>query len=278
MDSINFTEMLPQDLWMPILMYFKCDEIELLCCLNSKLHIYCMKNDVINKRKYLGFPRKTSCVAHDVSHLKDTTLKIIDSNGFTINQLEPIERIDVLNEILETLHNTELIYGDLIYVGGYHPETFIFNGRILLPLDLDRVDFRNPKKMINVLPKEFITPTNHVSMLYWKNDVVHNSIVWLNISELRNQCIDNIDIESDIVSTSFIYDNITYTIYFSSNHQVFYGYDVLRREFIKCLTDNNILPLEYQDHFGLIKDDKVHNNSLFLHLELYTYIIKHFNK
>lgn len=286
---LSMINKLPYELWEGILMDLNYNKIEILCSKYLQIDDYCKNNDIIEKIKYKNYPRFSGhCGAHDVSSFSNL---IPELNEIDINKLDITEQDDLfqLNEILDkTLKllyekNTELIYGDLVCFNGlndfYNKGIFIFNGCKIIPLD-DIAEYK-------ALPKEFIILNNDVPINYWSHQIEitdsrevvtkfrgikHNSIVWLNIENLKNQCINNIKIDGDIISTSFIH-NKTYNIYYSSGEVYFsdngHYAELLDHEkiFRNILVTENILILEYFDFFGLLPEKQ--ENALFFNKELY---------
>lgn len=312
MECHSFIENLPEDLWEEILLNLNYDEILSLCITKSEIENYCENNNILEKRKLKGYPRLSGhCAAHDVSHFSELIPEFnnlfaddfnrsnpngqIMARADAIDQLDPTDETDgpklikILDQTLKLLyeHKTELVYGDLICFGGLHNYRnngmYIFNGYKIIHLD-DLDEYGS-------LPQEFTVITNNVPILYWVHEnkidenhlaitiqrgVDHNATIWLDISEIKDQCLANIKTEADIVSTNFICNDKIYTIFLTPDPDA-EEYDDDPRDanlnnkekFIKYLTNENILPLEYSDVFDLLGDDEVPENCVFFNLRLY---------
>lgn len=287
---LSMINKLPHELWESILMNFNYNKIEILCSKYSQIDEYCKNNNIREKIKYKNYPRSSGhCGAHDVSSFSNLIheLKKIDINKLDISEQDDLIKLnEILDKTLKLLYekNTELIYGDLVCFNGlnnlYNDGIFIFNGYKIIPLD-------NISRY-KALPKEFVILNNDVPINYWSHETeIHNSgevvtklrgikfnsIVWLNIEKLKDQCINNIKIEDNVVFTSFIHNNKTYYIYYSPNEVYFSDnenyMELLDQEkmFKNILGNEDILMLEYDDFFYLLPEKR--ENALFFNKQLY---------
>lgn len=271
MDIDNFSNYLPEDLWCTILMYCNYHDITKLYMMNAKIKEYCNKNNILQRRKYLGFPRLNNhCEAHDVSTIVSTIPNIEDL-------LTPYDYLDeeidkILDDVLLICcdHNINLIYGDLICIAGlnnYQNEgVYIFNGCDIIRLN-DKIDG------YGALPEEFDI-IDSVCINYWYNvnnlkGISHNHIVWLHLEKVRSQCLNNINLIDEMTFTTFKYNDIIYKIY--------YVYEGVGKEydhndgnkFKNVLSEEDIIPLKIRDTFNLLYN--IPENTLFFDEDLFYY-------
>lgn len=138
-----------------------------LCC--SNLNKFIKDNDIINKRKYQGFPRSENhCKSHNISNLDISSL--VDFSWDTYP--------DILNDILDLLLklNIDLVRGDLLYNGldknkflHNYDDICIFDGINIISL-YDEVDDQG-------LPSEFTVLNNNINLYYWEIDMIKIIIV-----------------------------------------------------------------------------------------------------
>lgn len=278
----NFTSQLLQDLWRDILMALNCNEIKRLCSVSITISNYCNKNDIIEKRKLLGFPRHTNhCFSHDISSYVNHT-SYFNTSCFMDNHTcpESIKNSQILKETLLLLYknNVNLIYGDLICFNSFtvtnmdllNADIYIFNGHKIIPL----CGFDHE----NILPKEFSINLG-APILYWTQNnyedgfdpnnkgLADTSVVWLDITHLKDQLISNIKETSGIIFTIFNLNDIIYTIYFTS--ETMHNPEKYTKDnFIKCLLRRTTLLLQHEN-FLIINPLGLEENKLFLNLQYF---------
>jgi len=258
---------LPDELLIIILLELPCKKIIELSNAFKKIHNLCDKYNLIEKRKYKGFPRKTG---HSMAwNVTNWFVRIHNMEGenfkFRIYQLkENFGRH--LEIILDEMNNRnhDLVRGDLICTKGINDcdnsEVYIFDGCSIISLDYTFDDYGH-------LPLEFKIINNNVPINYWLKHnqtygMNHNNryvIMWFDHKDVKQQLLDNIDfvwtskyIRKDIC-TSFITNDIKYMIIYE-----YFGMSV-----------GNMLRKDKPDTEGLIEDFKqIILNEDILRLEL----------
>lgn len=312
----NFLDVLPSELCQDILLYLNYNEIEILCDNIPKISVYCDKNNILEKRKYQGFPRETNhCIVHDASFFVTDIPKInyidgiMNNHNFHQIRTSTTNITDILHTTLKLLYskNIELVYGDLIFLNTNCKQNgiFIFNGIKIIPGIFNNFSMKNGFRFIykidldykndyGLLPREFNVITNNCSTTYWahefdydpgtlkeittKNGIYHNSFIWLDITQLKDQCVKNITIEGCIIFTTFIFNNIEYRIYYSPNQinqnsQIIY----YKMHFIKILSKYDLFLLEHEDScdiLGAYYPPRIYANTMFLNLDIFDDYIK----
>jgi len=262
-----FTSLFPE-LKEMIFMYLPCKYIILLLSCCSNLNKFIKDNDIINKRKYRGFPRiKNHCKSHDISNLDTSSL--VDFSWIYFNEIPSSE---TLNDILDLLLklDIDLIRGDLIS-NGLDENKFnrncdglcVFDGSNIIPL-YDEIDYQG-------LPEEFTVLNNNVNLYYWDDrynrdgdllsrGIPYDSLVWLDITEdIRSQLIDNISYDGCNYFEKYEQyggDDIFYTE-FSINNQHYYIITEAHEEFYPVLNEH--FQKKYSDIFSeiLISKSKI---------------------
>lgn len=216
-----------------IFMYLPCKYIISLslCCTNLNKSI--KNNNIINRRKYQGFPRlENHCKSHDISNLDTSSL--VDFSWENFNEIPCSKTLDDILDLLLKL-DIDLIRGDLIY-NGLDESKFnrnceglcIFDGSNIIPLYDDEVDDQG-------LPSEFTVLNNNINLYYWegrydRNDncldrgIPNTSLVWLEITEdIRSQLINNISCDGASFFSEYepyygtTYGTIFYTKFYINN-------------------------------------------------------------
>lgn len=150
-----------------------------VCC--TCKHLYNIKNLIVNKRILLtnGYPRATGkCCVHYIPEDTLVTDRYENPDEYVIEALEYLRKNQV-----------KLIKGDLIQIDDVYchmdPEC-VFDGKQILNFESDYED--------KCLPSEFVVITDGVPIDYWNyNDKTNNHyMVWVDISQVKQQCIDNI--------------------------------------------------------------------------------------
>jgi hypothetical protein len=278
---MEFIKVFPE-LLEKILMYMTCRDIIDVCSKVPEIAVFCNKYKIIQKRKFLGFPRSDNhCKVYDVwdvcpggsyDDIMDT--KEFD-DLFDIQDGDDHENIKILRDppymlqILEYFDN-DLVYGDLICYKNIDTasdsHTCVFDGIKLKFLGFDAID-----ENARVLPQEFSVLTNAVSMDYWdtitdddqiiRKGLSNNSCMWLNISKIRNEILNNIkevEKKDDIFQTSFVHNNITYTIYC-----YFIEYEVDINGFQEIFLERDVILVSRDDFNQILDRDPLYNELFF---------------
>lgn len=233
--------------------------------------------------KFIGFPRLDG-------HCKEYYIKDYDINGlreiinsgdfedlFDIQDQDDKENIKILRdppkmlEILDYLKD-DLVYGDLVRYSNSVTKSgiglCIFDGLKLKFLDFDAMDG------YGLLPQQFSVLTNNVPMNYWdlqcdnskfitnvlRKGINNNSCIWLNISENRNELINNI-IKCDkenIYITSFKHNNKIYKL---NCYSLEYDVDLL--DIKNVFTLRNTILLSRNDFGEILKRNPLSNELFF---------------
>lgn len=278
---MNLINLLPE-LLERILMNLSCIEIFDLCSKILEIGIFCKKHNIIEKRKFLGFPRSNGhCEVYDVSNFNVKNLNFI----FDLHDDDDQENIKILRdppkmfEILEYLKD-ELVYGDLVCYKGINISKSkqwmcIFNGIQLKFLDFDAMDG------YGTLPQKFSVITTDTPIKYWDQEfnyefeqvitkgLPNNSCIWLNISKIKDQLLNNIieTVEEDQkFTTTFQYNNMSYTLY------CYFGESGEGNvENIKDVFLEREVVLLSRDDFGELLERDVLENELFFDVDYCCY-------
>jgi hypothetical protein len=238
--NTNIYNILPKETWIQILLDVNCSDLDDFSDKSPQFKQLIIENNIKEIVKMKGFPRKSGhCKSYAVSALYDDDEK----DHYDANTLR--------TKVLGRLHNLnyDLVRGDLILFEGFdgyrNDGVDIYDGCKIINLDYDIDDY-------GALPKEFTVIKNGVPVDYWYNynenedqkGVDHNQIIWINISEVKQQCIDNIiEIDGDLYTT-FIYDNKEYKIYaHHDGNKITFTID----QFKDILVNNDVLLSDYQN-------------------------------
>lgn len=265
------------DLWENILMNFNPIELEQLCDGDIKMDDYCKTNNIIEKRKMKGFPRKSGyCADHDVSCYVDDIPDLKKIYGYEYNEVR-----NMLSTLLDLLYqnNVNLVFGDLIFTKGLNAHnndgTYIFDGREIIGLDFSISDFGE-------LPSKFMVIINGVPIDYWvtkhkinessgqfkfgriliKKGIELNYNVWLNLTNnIREECINNIRVDKNgILMTSFTHNS---NIYFIYTLVVLPDQEKFYKHIFKEVLEKDIISLSCKDLYDLLPQDDDNKNKLF---------------
>lgn len=151
----------------------------------------------------------------------------------------------------------DLVRGDLICFEGIHcyrnTGICIFDGKKLLNLSFEYDEYGH-------LPKKFHVINNNVPIQYWSwahRGIDHNSIIWFDQTQVKQQCLDNIVFGKSSAHTTFVINDKSYIMEYmlcdndfdeiknvveESQRPTF-----LMNKLKKKLNDNNILLLDYFD-------------------------------
>lgn len=189
-----------------------------------------------------SFPRKDGrCKCHDFTKLPEVAhlLDVFDENK-EFDEEKIASALIELNRLLPKL-KVDLVKGDLILMMGVdryrNSGVYIFDGQEIIILDREFDDYGN-------LPKMFRVINNNVPITYWQ-DIKHNSIIWVDIVDIRQQCLNNLVITEQDVRTTFDLNNKTYTIILVKDDDD--DFDDDRETMMEILRDIDILLLFYDD-------------------------------
>lgn len=258
--KLNIYDIFPKEIWLLILSDLQCKYIRNFQDINDISKDLCIKENIIEKQKMMGFPRESGhCKNYDIihSHLKLLRKAIINKEGVE----------NVLDKILNQLYerNYELIRGDLINFDKLYSEIFIFDG----------CDIIIGTKIYGgghyFIPEEFTVVNNNIPIEYWdynkktennitiKSGLRFNRHIWFNHSSVKQQCIDNIcydDIQY-VSYTWFIYNDTYYVI--ALNNQ---SYDHKLKQFKNVLSNEKVLLLDrINNGYRIGINDKVIDNK-----------------
>jgi len=234
-------DIFPEEIWCKIIFELPCYRIIDLCKIRQFKEL-CDKNNLIERRKLYGFPRKTGhCLTHNVEEL--ITCDYEDLNDLLYGPQDHLVGESPLDELIDDL-GSNLIRGDIIYYEDINIEytKYIFDGCNIIHLDDDFDEEGH-------IPSEFTVINNDVPIDYWIDSKENqgfpfNTYVWFNHDTVREQLIDNakIDSRNDMVFTKFIFNNKEYTIIFNDYH---YSEDDYSLENFKDELRGKKLLLEY---------------------------------
>lgn len=215
---------LPDELLELILFELPCKQILKLCFEFARFKNICDNTNLLERRKYKGFPRKNGhCVVHNIINLTFEDRKQMIRIGDVTKFFEPFDLIlDLMNE-----HYYDLVRGDLIKTKHNHSNNndgiYIFNGYRIMKLDMKWDKFGN-------LPEEFAIINNNVPSNYWYqrddleglNHINQNLTVWFDSKSVKQQLIDNIDIrtinDDKELCTTFVMNNNTYILLYIESY------------------------------------------------------------
>jgi hypothetical protein len=255
----------PEEIWIKILLLLPCYKIIDLCEIKQFKEL-CDKNNLIERRKLYGFPRKTGhCLTHDVSELISCDYEDLNHLFYDAEEGSQAYLKEILIELIDDLdHN--LIRGDLIYYEEIDSEyiKYIFDGCNIIMLDYDFDEEGH-------IPNEFSVIINDIPTDYWVSSEEHqgfpfNNYIWFDHSIVRYQLIDNakIDKKNNMIFTKFTYNNKEHTIVFNNNNH-YPGYNYSLKNFIYTLKGKKLL-LKYIeiDEIKNLFDVKLSESVLYL--------------
>jgi hypothetical protein len=256
------------------------------------LYQFIKNNDLVNKRKYLGFPRASGhCQVYDINKIVCEYYSSYDStfHRFYRGDFEDIMRnkdhendhendelyYNLNNFILDKLSNSgcELVRGDVLCYGDY---MCVFDGYkiVLLNYNLD---------LTMSMPLDFTIINNNVPVKYWDSAVGDCRYLAFDINDnIRNELINNVKDDGDIyfsknykLSEYAINLDVVYThfmLYDEKYHIISYAGDEdieeNMRRFKDILSTHSKIILYYAD-LDLIFDDitVIPNNIVLLDLD-----------
>lgn len=211
---------LPDEIKIVIILNLPSKTIRILSSSCKWLNKLIKNNDLIERRKFLGFPRATHCALYNLQFLATFSDKLnqyliscparlkytADRCGSDEQDLYSHNEnlVIILNEIVDDL-SLIMIRGDIIYERN---NRFIFDGEYVAKLDS--------------FPKEFIINLGIVPINYWGINNRTGGIpgsVWLNINTVKEECIENVQLGDGL---KFGNDKYIYYTEFTINDQVYY--------------------------------------------------------
>jgi hypothetical protein len=272
------------DLKENIFMLLPCKSIFALLITCKDLNTFITNNNLISKRKNVGFPRKSGyCEVHkavqdsnDVEY--DYYTDIISSSILTSILYQNNEFIQYITDKFtnkeydkryKIIYDSNIVRGDLLYVqtNEYCYNIYIYDGCKIIELDKSIDKY-------GMLPKEFTVITSGIPANYWYNEsYVHggintNSFIWFNITEdIRIELINNI--KDDGLSTFKEYlptsDKLHYTN-FTFNGKTYYIIDSFDNIniFTNVLSSKEQILLEYNNYDILSNRKKISTEIIFL--------------
>lgn len=237
-------DVLPEELWIDIILELSCKTIKVVCEI-EQFKLLCEKNNLFERRKVFGFPRKTKhCGWYNIWSLVSFGFEEFD-DLLTTNP-EPLD--EITNNLIYKL---DLVRGDLLYFDDIeeigmnidYNSMYIFDGCSILKLD-------KINEEVSALPSEFIT---NISLEYWRNTSWDVGLKYLNLNltKFRDQLITNIqftgklEIDNVTVFSKFVINNLEYgiiyiNIYMHSKPSITHNFN----KFIEILS-SDILTLKY---------------------------------
>lgn len=247
---------IPEEIWVGIFSQLLCENIINIYYISHYFNNLCKKNDIFNKRKNLGFPRKSGhCVVHDIPNYR----KYVDGKPANTKLHSEL----VLDDLYRS--NCDLIRGDLISFGRYPFLDYFFTG-----CDLIHIYGFNGRKGITIgfLPNDFLMINGNIPKLYWdhKEKVINrkevtveygikNIVFCFNHDVVKKECIDNINQGGlFLISTEFNYNDKLYKISYHKDDEYQNDEKIHIEELKEILLKNNYLKLEFDkyDENGLI--------------------------
>lgn len=159
-------------------------------------------------------------------------------------------------------NNLELRRGDLIGISElstYRNEyMFIFDGNVVEHLDYDVDDYGSIPSQYEVLT-EFPIDYFHTNPV---RHIVHNRIVWFDISFVREQLLENLVSIGNWSKSVFEYKGVEYTVYFGEN-------DIDKT--VQFLTERTLTCFERGDVTGEIAEEFDISNEIVLNVQYLRY-------
>jgi hypothetical protein len=223
--------LLIDDLKEQIFMSLPCKYLVALSITCKDLQKFINDKDLINKRKYLGFPRKDGhCAVHSIANIMQNILRISDDEFYSLRFTSKINLRIVLDSILEELlrNSTDLVRGDIIdnspiikcvdlIIGEFMSQEYIrekegkykcfFDGYKIITTVQNTNDnineYLSDHQPYGSIPPEFTVINNDLPIKYWghilDNNIMirkgfdYDTFVWFDVdTEIRNQLLENI--------------------------------------------------------------------------------------
>lgn len=235
----NIYNIFPKDIWILIILEIPCKYIYNLSDANDQFKELCINENIIEKRKFKGFPRKSGhCEVFNVSNYEGNVYyenNILVSGNFA-DILETHRYINIkavkliFSEILDRLyyHNFNLIKGDLIDCKHL---IFIFDGEEIILTNYN-TNYKTKKiytgyfanNYSSILPYEFNLIKYNIPSKYWNGrGLGDDTAFYFNCRDYKTELINKIiyDENHKLYRTEFISNDKTYIIMFKNNF--FYG-------------------------------------------------------
>lgn len=209
------------ELWLEVIKNLNCQEIINLSLVNKYFNTLIKENDCYLKRKFQGFPRPAP--------LSSRIYRYDEENDVRVTRL------------INCFSENSIVRGDLVYFSNIMTVVaiYIFDGHNIIKLD-DRT-----------LPRKFKIINNNVPLDYWEHCFI-DDMMWFDCSSVRQQCIDNIRIRDNLISTSFQYNKNKYEIeYYLSKLRGVNGTTISK--FKDIFVTHDVLKLRLPSHIPLHK-------------------------
>jgi hypothetical protein len=239
-EFVNTITLVPQ-LIEKICMFLPYKTVIAFSLCSKYINTYVKDENVVYKRKYLGYPRISGrCKTHNISQYKDeikfeflfkpqkiqnfkrksTTDLLLEITGFK----QPINRKSLLDQLLDFLgtKDVDLIRGDVLCYDHY--AKFIFDGRKI-------IDINYSAKIYGHIPTKFTVISNNVPARYWSDVYINKkfiadniqdttSFVWFIVNDnVKQQLLQNI---KDDGKNKFEKIGAQYYTYFTINDTQYY--------------------------------------------------------
>lgn len=226
---MNIYNIFPKELWISIILEIPYKYILNLYDVNDQFKYLCDTEDLLNKRKLLGFPRSNGHYkCHDISQycgsfyntknvlVNGRSNKLLLQNRYSNNEIYLILSV-LFDKLYE--NDIDLIAGDLLDTKGIKM-ILLFDGETIV--NITNVEnngtINNNKKTI---PKHLCPIKNKLSIEYWDNSLLTCSNFMFDIRDIRKELIENISHnEHGVMYTWFILNKKPYVI-FQFNENLF---------------------------------------------------------
>lgn len=266
--------LLPEEIWREIFLSLRYKEVKSLSMISLQFSKLCKDENIIQKLKMRGFPRKSGCCErHDVHKFVGYyhgdilpslyDLLLVASYDFNIKEFNRLQ-----NLVLDELYNTgvNLVRGDLILYekNSNNNGVYIFDGLNIIELDYK-------VKTDGFLPDEFTVINDNVPINYWNVGIKNSQEFWFDHKLVKKQCIDNIKYINmnniDYVFTNFNYNDINYSIIDYCNNE---DINIKLNKFLLLFNGNNNLLIDNIITNGPLYDEitKLIPNSKIIRIKL----------
>ena len=254
---MNIFDILPKELWIHIILYIPCKYIPRICNVSVQFRDLCVYQNLFQKRKMKGFPRKSGRFKiHKLleyeGYLCNKYKAFMKSNFSNISKISTCENKNIIKNVSDSLvdllynNNIDLTCGDIIDFG-LTSEEFLFDGNGIVDLKINHFYY--------LIPNDICPIKNNVPIKYWDKRSLRDITFTISITNIRDELIENISKNNyQIAYTWFTLNNRTYVIYHSN-------FDLLT----SLLADDN-----------LSKKDSIYVYLTINHIgeEMYTFNIK----
>ena len=205
----NIYNTYPEDIWVLIILELPCRIIPKLYDVSKEFEIIVIKNNLMEKRKYKGFPRKYGeCLVHNVSkysgkiydnnelYYEGGFAGLLDKNKYKGPKLLRLVSDAVLDKLI--LNDVNLIKGDIISL---NRDVFIFDGEKIIG-----------NEEFVLFPDEF--SINDIPRNYWCISTIFecNPVIKFNHRLMVDELINNITKCDGIISSYCYINDIPYVI------------------------------------------------------------------